>query len=171
MSGFLFFLLSTAAEKPSSISIVLFTCLSCACCCFLFLVHFNTPEPQTASGLHCYPASFAKHHGRLLEAGVRLQLLLHRNAQWNGRSAGTNTPTCTHRYLCIPYLFFLLLANLVSEKEQTAGRAWSIHPQTVFMNVNVYWEGIIPWNWEDFTFSFVQSYIWPNTLENRKKRQ
>lgn len=23
----------------------------------------NTPEPQAASGLHCYPASIAKHHG------------------------------------------------------------------------------------------------------------
>jgi len=70
------------------VNVCVCVCLSRASCCYLFLVHLNTPEPQTASGLHCYPASFAKHHGRLLEAGVRLQLLFHCNAQRDGRNAG-----------------------------------------------------------------------------------
>lgn len=65
-------------------------------CCFSFVLTrlfiydpVKTPEPQTASGLHCYPASIAKHHGWLLEAGVRLQLLIHSDAQWDGRGTGT----------------------------------------------------------------------------------
>lgn len=65
-------------------------------CCFFFVLMrlfiydpVNTPEPQAASGLHCYPASIAKHHGWFLEAGVWLQLLIHSDAQWDGCSAGS----------------------------------------------------------------------------------
>lgn len=39
------------------------------------------PEPQTAGGLHCNAAPASQHSGRFLEAGVRLQLLLHRDAE------------------------------------------------------------------------------------------
>lgn len=85
------FPLNSTAQIHWSFSIALFSLF--AFWCYLFLVHLNTLEPQTASGLHCHSASIAKHHGWLLEAGVRLQLLLHCNAQWDGCSTGTYTQT------------------------------------------------------------------------------
>ena len=104
------FLISVDGESSNYINAalmdvrVLDSCCLCPLCssCTMFrnplasldqsalFIHISA-EPQTASGLHCYPASFAKHHGRLLEAGVRLQLLLHRNGQRDGCSTGTST--------------------------------------------------------------------------------
>lgn len=95
--------------------------------CFFFFYHCSfffvlmrlfiydpvyTPEPQTASSLHCYPASIAKHHGWLLEAGIRLQLLIHSDAQWDGRGTGiadmhshSFSPISLQVLLFIHYLF------------------------------------------------------------------
>lgn len=139
----------------------------CARCGCLFLLHLNTLEPQAASGLHRYPASFAKHHGRLLEARVRLQLLLYRDAQRDGRSTGTNTQTI-HVYFSV----FLLLANSFFNKREQTARSWHIdcyitgpdqYKQRLFMNVDVYRQTLefSPDDWEGFSYSFVQSYLWP----------
>lgn len=49
-------------------------------------------EPQAARCLRGHPAPSAQHRGRLLEAGVRLQLLLRGDAERDGHGPGRRAP-------------------------------------------------------------------------------
>lgn len=110
------------------------------------------PEPQTASGLHCYPASIAKHHGWLLEAGVRLQLLIHSDAQWDRCEAGKHKhaltsflPILLHvlflvQFLSMTEMVFLLISILLQIRPNSV----SYSPLFVVMYAVLAWEEFLP---------------------------
>lgn len=77
--------------------------------CYMVLCWLlSTVELQTASSLHRNPAPAAQHGRRLLEAGLRLQLLLDSHAQRDGCSTGVYcspsgfayTQACAHTHIC-----------------------------------------------------------------------
>lgn len=109
-----FLLLLSTEETILSLNIALSPCLFVFCMLLLFIYGLTIPEPQTASCLYCYPASFAKHHGRLLEACVRLQLFLHCHAKWDGRSAGKRNYSWNYCYKweCLSTVLWIILGKL-----------------------------------------------------------